>query len=587
MSKFLQNIEDKNISKMKEFLLGSFFSHVLEDKLFNNKELNNIYKHLIATKSFDMVSIAMSYTAINNYRQGAKYFQTLSLLNDAKYLANSSSNLLAQKINLFCSSIIEYYEKNIEIALNLIRASLYIKTVCEHDFDQGILKYKQKIENEFQEKTIYSTPPSFIPNEIKDDALLALLQVGRTIAIETNIDSLLTIIAQQIQQALQADRCTVFLLDEENNELWSKVALGLEMQEIRFSANKGLAGHVAMTGETINIKNAYESEYFNKDIDLQTGYKTRNILCMPIRNLSHQIVGVFQVLNKFHGDFTQKDEDLLIAIGSSAGIALENAHLFSKQKKLIEEQKKLFSSFINTLAASIDARDKITSGHSKRVTLYTNLICEKCKLSEEEKEIIKNASLLHDIGKIGIKDSVLQKEGKLTPDEYEHIKEHVRLTHNILSKVYITNNFKNVAKIASSHHEKYDGTGYFKGLKGEEIPLGGRILAVSDVFDAITSKRHYRDKMKIKDALQIMINGKNSHFDENLVNAFMSISTYEILKVITGDSNYNFSNDEILLKQFNLSQLYDILINEDNSITHIERKLVEIFNKYYYNNLEG
>ena len=524
MGKFLQNIEDTDISKMKEFLLDSFFERVCLDKLFNNKDLNNIHKSSIATKNFDLVSIAMSYLALNNYRQGARYYQTLNLLNDAKYLANSSSDLIAQKINVFCCGLIEYYEKNIEVALNLIKASLYIKISSNHKFDDAILKYKQKIEAEYQQKTISSTPPSFIPNEIKDDALLALLQVGRTIAIETNIDSLLTIIAQQIQQALQADRCTVFLLDEETNELWSKVALGLEMQEIRFASNKGLAGHVATSGETVNIKNAYESEYFNKDIDLQTGYKTRNILCMPIRNLSHQIVGVFQVLNKFNGDFTQKDEDLLIAIGSSAGIALENAHLFSKQKKLIEEQKKLFSSFINTLSVSIDARDKITSGHSKRVTLYANLICEKCHLSEEEKEIIKIASLLHDIGKIGIKDSVLQKEGRLTSDEYEHIKEHVKLTHNILSKVYTTNNFKDVARIASSHHEKYDGTGYFKGLKGEQIPLGGRILAVSDVFDAITSKRHYRDKMKIKDALQIMINGKNTHFDENLVNAFMSIS---------------------------------------------------------------
>ena len=393
MSKFLQDIEDKNASKLKEFLLSSFFSHVCSDKLFNNKELNNIHKFFIASKSFDMVSIAMSYMAINNYKQGARYYQTLSLLNDAKYLANSSNDLVAQKINLFCSGLIEYYEKNIEVSLNLIKASLYIKTLSKHNFDEAILKYKQKIENENQQKIISSTPPSFIPNEIKDDALLALLQVGRTIAIETNIDSLLTIIAQQIQQALQADRCTVFLLDDEHNELWSKVALGLEMQEIRFAANKGLAGHVAMSGETINIKNAYESEYFNKDIDMQTGYKTRNILCMPIRNLSHQIVGVFQVLNKFSGDFTQKDEDLLIAIGSSAGIALENANLFSKQKKLIEEQKKLFSSFINTLSVSIDARDKITSGHSKRVTLYAELICDKCKLSDEEKEIIKNASL--------------------------------------------------------------------------------------------------------------------------------------------------------------------------------------------------
>ena len=583
MSKFLQDIEDKNASKLKEFLLSSFFSHVCSDKLFNNKELNNIHKFFIASKSFDMVSIAMSYMAINNYKQGARYYQTLNLLNDAKYLANSSNDLVAQKINLFCSGLIEYYEKNIEVSLNLIKASLYIKTLSKHNFDEAILKYKQKIENENQQKIISSTPPSFIPNEIKDDALLALLQVGRTIAIETNIDSLLTIIAQQIQQALQADRCTVFLLDDEHNELWSKVALGLEMQEIRFAANKGLAGHVAMSGETINIKNAYESEYFNKDIDMQTGYKTRNILCMPIRNLSHQIVGVFQVLNKFSGDFTQKDEDLLIAIGSSAGIALENANLFSKQKKLIEEQKKLFSSFINTLSVSIDARDKITSGHSKRVTLYAELICDKCKLSDEEKEIIKNASLLHDIGKIGIKDSVLQKEGKLTPEEYEHIKEHVRLTHNILSKVYITNNFKNVANIASSHHEKYDGTGYFKGLKGEQIPLGGRILAVCDVFDAITSKRHYRDKMRMKDALKIMVDGKNKHFDENLVNAFMSISAYEILKIIVNDVNCDFKDDEILLKEFNLSQLYDILNMDEDSITEKQKELIKTFDKYYYN----
>ena len=583
----MQNIGNTTIQQMKEFLLDSFFSHICLDKLLNNKELSNIHKTAIAVKSFDLVSIAMSYLALNNYRQGARYYQTLNLLNDAKYLANSSGDMLAQKINIFCSGLIEAYEKNIDVALNLIKASLYIKIADNPCFDEAILKYKNKIELENQQRIITSTPPSFIPNEIKDDALLALLQVGRTIAIETNIDSLLTIIAQQIQQALNADRCTVFLLDDETNELWSKVALGLEMQEIRFSANKGLAGHVAMTGETVNIKNAYESEYFNKEIDLKTGYKTRNILCMPIRNLSHQIVGVFQVLNKFNGDFSQKDEDLLIAIGSSAGIALENANLFSKQKKLIEEQKKLFSSFINTLSASIDARDKITSGHSRRVTLYTGLICEKFKLSEEEKEIIKNASLLHDIGKIGIKDSVLQKEGKLTTEEYEHIKEHVRLTHSILSKVYISNNFKDVAKIASSHHEKYDGTGYFKGLKGEQIPLGGRILAVSDVFDAITSKRHYRDKMHIKDALQIMVDGKNKHFDEHIVNAFMNISVFEILKVIVDDVTCNFSEDEILLKEFNLHELYVILNKESSSITNKEELLIEKFNKYYYCNSKG
>lgn len=582
MTKILQNLLKNDYQEMKDILINSFFNCICKDKFLKQQELNSIHKKAIATKDFDLVSIAMSYLAINNYKQGARYYQTLSLLNDAKYLANSSNSLLAQKINVFISALIEYYEKNYNTALNLIKASLYIKLSDGNKLDEAILKYKQKIEDENRQKTISSTPPSFIPNEIKDDALLALLQVGRTIAVETNIDSLLTIIAQQIQQALVADRCTVFLLDDENNELWSKVALGLETKELRFAANKGLAGHVAMTGETVNIKNAYESEYFNKDIDLQTGYKTRNILCMPIRNLSHQIVGVFQVLNKFEGDFTQKDEDLLIAIGSSAGIALENANLFNKQKKLIEEQKKLFSSFIDTLAASIDARDKITSGHSKRVTLYAELICEKYKLSDEEKEIIKNASLLHDIGKIGIKDSVLQKEGKLTPEEYEHIKEHARLTHNILGKVYISKNFEDVAEIASSHHEKFDGTGYYRGLKGENIPLGGRILAVCDVFDAITSKRHYRNKMEIKDALRIMLEGKNTHFDENIVNAFMKISVYDILNVILSSSKNNLNTDEILLKEFNLDELYAILIKDREVITEDELRLIETFDKYYH-----
>ncbi len=584
MNKTAQTI-DTDYQKIKEYLVDSFFNRICLDKPLKQQDLNKFHKCAIALKAFDLVSIIMSYLALNNYKQGARYYLTQSLLNDAKYLAISSNSLLAQKINLFCASLIEYYEKNIETSLNLLKASLYIKTNEKRNFDEAILGYREKIKNENIEKTISPAPPSFIPNEIKDDALLALLEVGRTIAVETNIDNLLTIIAQQIQQALQADRCTVFLLDDEHKELWSKVALGLKKKEIRFAWDKGLAGHVAMTGETVNIKNAYESEYFNKEIDLQTGYKTKNILCMPIRNLSHQIVGVFQVLNKIEGDFTQKDEDLLIAIGSSAGIALENANLFNKQQKLIEEQKKLFSSFIDTLAASIDARDKITSGHSKRVTMYAGLICEKCRLSDEEKEIIQNASLLHDIGKIGIKDSILQKEGKLTADEYEHIKEHVKHTYNILGKVYISKNFKDVKQIASSHHERYDGTGYFKGLKGEEIPIGGRILAVSDVFDAITSKRHYRNKMNIKDALDIMIEGKNKHFDENIVNAFMNISLYDILNVILDKKSIILDSDKNILREFNLDDLYAILIKEQDKLTQKEQKITNTFDKYYHYNL--
>ncbi len=583
MSKLATDVQVTQTTEIRDFLLKTFDSILDDTKILKTSKIEQCHKKAISLKAFDLVSISMSLIGYIGYRWNQeRYYKTLNILNDAHYLANSSNSLLALKINMYLMAQIEFFEQNYSQSLELIEAALHIKLEDTLDFDEKIQNSKTKIEKHNKQRVISSAPPSFIPeNNRQEDPLIALLKVGRTIAVETNIDTLLTIIAQEIKQALNADRCTVFLLDEEKHELWSKVALGLEMQEIRFASNLGLAGHVATTGETVNIKDAYTDKRFNKEIDMQTGYKTKTILCMPIRNLSHQIVGVFQVLNKKDGEFTNKDEDLLIAIGSSAGIALENANLFNKQKILIEEQKQLFSSFIDTLSASIDARDKITSGHSKRVTMYASLICDELDMNEKEKEVIKHASLLHDIGKIGIKDSILQKEGKLTPEEYDHIKLHANMTHDILGKIYVSKEFENVAQIASSHHEKYDGTGYFLGLKGDDIPLGGRILAVSDVFDAITSKRHYRSKMKIDDAIKVLIDGSNKHFDKKIVDVFLSITCDKIIHVLTCDFNLEIAqNDKLLLEKYKLADLYAILQKEEEGESH-EKTVAQVFSKYY------
>ena len=581
MTKSANVVENAQVQEISTCLL-KFFDTILDDtKAPKISKIEECHKKAISLKAFDLVSISMSLIGYIGYRwHQERYYKTLNILNDAHYLANSSNSLLALKINLYLMGQIEFLEQNYPQSLDLMEAALQIKLPQMTSFDEKILNAKTRVEKTNKQKVITSAPPTFIPENNQEDPLIALLKVGRTIAVETNIDTLLTIIAQEIKQALNADRCTVFLLDEEKHQLWSKVALGLEMQEIRFDSNLGLAGHVATTGETVNIKDAYTDNRFNKEIDLQTGYKTKTILCMPIRNLSHQIVGVFQVLNKKNGEFTQKDEDLLIAIGSSAGIALENANLFNRQKMLIDEQKQLFSSFIDTLSASIDARDKITSGHSKRVTMYASLICDELNMDEKEKEVIKHASLLHDIGKIGIKDSILQKEGKLTGEEYDHIKQHAKITNDILGKIYVSKQFENVAQIASSHHERYDGKGYFLGLEGEQIPLGGRILAVCDVFDAITSKRHYRSKMEIQDAIKILIEGANSHFDKKIVDVFLSIRCDKIINVLTCDSNIEISqNDRLLLEKYKFSDLYAILLKQECEIQ--EETLVQVFNKYY------
>lgn len=582
MSKTAANAENTQVTEIRSFLLKTFDSVLDDTKAPKTSKIEQCHKQAISLKAFDLVSISMSLTGYIGYRWNQeRYYKTLNILNDAHYLANSSNSLLALKINMYLMAQIEFLEQNYPQSLELMEAALHIKLEDTEDFDGKIQNAKTRIEKMNKQKVITSAPPTFIPENNQEDPLIALLKVGRTIAVETNIDTLLKIIAQEIKQALNADRCTVFLLDEEKHELWSKVALGLGMQEIRFASNLGLAGHVATTGETVNIKDAYTDKRFNKEIDMQTGYKTKTILCMPIRNLSHQIVGVFQVLNKKGGEFTAKDEDLLIAIGSSAGIALENANLFNKQKILIEEQKQLFSSFIDTLSASIDARDKITSGHSKRVTMYASLICDELNMNEKEKEVIKHASLLHDIGKIGIKDSILQKEGKLTPEEYDHIKQHANITHDILGKIYVSKEFENVAQIASSHHERYDGTGYFQGLKGDNIPLGGRILAVSDVFDAITSKRHYRSKMQIQDAIKILMDGSGSHFDKKIVDVFLSITCDKIINVLTCDFNLEISqNDRLLLEQYKLADLYAILTKEEEGESR-EKTAAQVFDKYY------
>ena len=377
-----------SIEEIKDNLLNILFEFPEKVKKTNLKEVDEIRKYGIAIKNFEIVSIAMSIYAYIKFKTTDKNsYRAYGILNDAKYLAVSSNLYLAQKVNLFIFALMEFEEENFDDAIDFIKNAQLIN-IGEYEFDNTLSKVKQEIEKAKQKRIIHLAPPSFIPDKMhkKNDPLLALLKVGRTMAVETDLDTLLTIIAKEINLALNADRCTVFLLDTEKNELWSKVALGMDLKEIRFDAKLGLAGYVVQTGETINIQDVYKDKRFNKEIDTQTGYKTKSILCMPIRNMSHEIIGAFQVLNKKGGVFTQKDEDLLIAIGSSAGIALENASLFNKQKQLIEEQKQLLSSFIDTLSASIDARDKITAGHSERVTKYAVLICNKMQMREDEVE---------------------------------------------------------------------------------------------------------------------------------------------------------------------------------------------------------
>ena len=531
-------------------------------------EAQEIFKKQKAGK---YMSICLSLIGMLDYLEDKNnYKSALGLLQDSCYMAELDGDITSKIFYEISMGNINYCENNTDVALlHFQNAKNYGIKKDEFNLLGFILTRIKQLQSGLE----FNLP-------IQSDPLVSLVKIGRSINALTDITELLKVIAEETKIAMQADRCTVFLLDKDKNELWSKVALGMDSKEIRFPVDKGLAGYVVRTGESVNIEDAYHDDRFNPEVDKETGYKTKTILCMPIKNNNQEIIGAFQVLNKAHGIFTKNDEDLLVAIGGSASIALENAQLFEQQKELYKEQKLLFESFINTLAASIDARDKITAGHSNRVKLYSMLIVNAIGLDEKTKELIEKAATLHDIGKIGIRDSVLQKEGKLTPEEYKHIQEHVQITHNILDKICMSEDFKQISEIACSHHEKYDGSGYYRHLKGEEIPYGGRILAVSDVFDAITSRRHYRDKMPIANVINILLKDSGTHFDKNIVDVFLQIPTEKIVRVfLTENHNDLKPEDADILSKYNLRDIYNF--TNDENASQEQKNIVELFNRYY------
>ena len=526
----------------------------------------------------DKISVTLSLMGMSKYLLDRNnYNEALKLLNDARYMAQYSKSDTAKLVNEYAQGTLYFGEGMNDVALIHFDNA---KNISMNSGDElSIMGYVLTRIKQIRNGMDFSLP-------ITSDPLVSLVKIGRSITAVTDIDVLLKVIAEETKIAIQADRCTVFMLDKEKNELWSKVALGMDSQEIRFPADKGLAGYVVKTGEPLNIPDAYNDPRFNPDIDKETGYRTKTILCMPIKNNNQEIIGAFQVLNKLSGVFTKGDEDLLVAIGGSASIALENAQLFEQQKELYKEQKILFESFIDTLATSIDARDKITAGHSSRVKLYSMLIVDELGCDSKFKELVEKAAILHDIGKIGIRDSVLQKEGKLTDDEYKHIQEHVRITHDILEKIHTSDDFKMITEIACSHHEKYDGSGYYRHLSGEDIPYGGRILAVAGVFDAITSRRHYRDKMPIQNVIDILLSGKNKHFDGNLVDAFLRISVDKIIRVFLTENHNSFKDEDCeTLSHYNLLNIHDYIVDENASDE--QKHIADLFNFYYSGNINN
>ncbi len=347
----------------------------------------------------------------------------------------------------------------------------------------------------------------------KDD-YKALIKVAMLLNSESNLDHLLDLIIEESNRLLGADRSSLFLVDRESKEVYSKIALGTQGREIRVPLGKGLAGTVAVTGETVNIHDAQNDPRHAGD---HGNYVTHTMLCMPLRTHADKIVGVIQAINKQDGGvFHARDEEVLAAFCGLAAVSIENATL----RRDIE---RMFNSFVTTMAKTIDARSPQTSGHSERVAHYAAKIAHQLGMNAEQVRVVELAGLLHDYGKIGVPEAILMKPGRLTEEEWIWMRSHVVQTREILGNIYFIGDLNRIPLIAGQHHERVNGKGYPLGLAGDDIEFEAKILAVADVFDAITFKRYYRNPMSADEALDYLTTLVGIEFDGRCVEALKEV----------------------------------------------------------------
>jgi len=353
--------------------------------------------------------------------------------------------------------------------------------------------------------------------------LEALLDLSRQMVATRDLNTLLDLVLRQATSLLEAERSSLFVLDEEARELWTTIAQELAGHTIRVPVGKGIVGHVAELKTPLRIDDAYADPRFNREVDRETGFRTRSILCCPMLNHEGRCTGVLEVLNKRGGGiFDEYDEGLLEALASHAAVAIENSRLY-------EEKETLFRSVVQTLAAAIDARDPVTAGHSERVTQLALNIGRALEMDGEEMRSLELAALLHDVGKLGVRDDVLLKADRLTDDEYASMKEHAVFTDRILSSIEFPAGLREIPRIASLHHERVDGQGYPHGLHAHEIGEIPRILAVVDVFDALVSwDRPYSKARSVEEALEILESGRGTQFDGRIVDLFVAKKLYQV-----------------------------------------------------------
>ncbi|MDI6736813.1 MAG: GAF domain-containing protein [bacterium] len=348
------------------------------------------------------------------------------------------------------------------------------------------------------------------------DELIILNKIGKLLTATFDQGQVVKLMSKTLEEMIKFDVLALLLLNPEQgvlNIISSTTISEKSIEEIKSHL-------IDILRKSINWRFDKNPIIIQKEIKTKTEEVTtqtiNSTLSLPLVAKDETIGAVS--ISSFQPDaFTEDNLRMLSTLAPQVAIALENARIYL-------DMQELYTSTVEALASEIETRNPYTRGHSERVTHYSAEIAKRLGFNIREIETIKYAGLLHDLGKIGISDDVLLKPGKLTDEEYEQMKHHPIKSESILRIIAF---LREILPIVRHHHEHYNGKGYPDGLKGEQIPLGARIIAVADAFDAITSDRPYRQAKSMEEAVEIIKECTETQFDPQVVQTFLEIIARE------------------------------------------------------------
>ncbi len=382
----------------------------------------------------------------------------------------------------------------------------------------------------------------------KYDYQQTLKEASEGMTLVTDMKKLLNLIIRVVAKNVRVKSAGIFQFDDSKEKYVLKIRRGINRKHTGYSLDKdnALVWWLRTHKEAVlldEIEDWLRSERFLRK---EKGLKDRLFeikeelagmdaaICVPSYGKGH-LIGFLVLGEKMSGDiYTQQDIQLLSTLASEAAIAVENAKNFMELEKLREKERESYIQTVLALAQTVDEKDSYTHGHLEKVNYYGMRVAEELQESSEFKAVINKDDLdtalrLHDIGKIGVPDAILHKNGKLTPEEWAIMKQHCEIGARIVEPL---EKLRNVGRIIKHHQEKYDGTGYPDGLKGKEIPLESRIISVVDAYHAMVSDRPYRKALSEKMAMQELKNNIGTQFDPIAVGAFVTAWEHGKIKKI-------------------------------------------------------